>query len=277
MGDGEMQPLSRIVSGLQKKRDLLESEGALLTTAEFCPGCNRPMFELPGVPEKVARAVALTADQDDPRAMTMGVSSHRCLCGERREAAGAAAYAAAGLPDDGEPRTFDNFTGRGGGTEEALEAARVFAAFEGPRILTLSGPVGSGKSHLLEAIARRILERGGGPVRRERVPNFVRRMRAEQLTGNESFMAAWRAQHLLLDDLGAQRETDFVNEQLFDIIDERLDGERPDARLALATNLLWKEMDNEGRNARTASRVFAVKDPHVKVVYLSAADYRRSR
>jgi len=80
---------------------------------------------------------------------------------------------------------------------------------------------------------------------------------------------------LLLDDVGAERTTDFANEQINALIDARINS---GGWLAISTNLSKDEMiQHLGR--RNASRIWATnpeleKKDEAKVVINTAGDYR---
>lgn len=270
----EERPGLSLGQQILQRRERLRDEGLLVADQELCPECRYPMWAIPGVREKVKRlaeeANAHPVGRGLPR---ISAPAMQCRCVEKRAARQAERVAFADLPHGAAPRTFESFGVRPG-TEEAYEAAVEFAAGRGPRVLTLAGQVGSGKTHLLEAIARRVLEdpKAGG-VRWAFVPRLVGRMRAEQLTGEESKAACESVRWLLLDDLGGQSTTDWAIGEVYALIDGRLDGTYPGDRLALATNQRHSEMAAMG-GARMASRVYGEASGDVRVVYMEAHDYR---
>lgn len=163
------------------------------------------------------------------------------------------------------PRTFENFKAQPG-TEEMLKAATRFANMDGPRLLVFAGDVGAGKTHMLSAIGHSVLERGL-TVRFESSIRFVEILRntyqddqdagldKDDPRGNLSQTLAWYNNMgvMLLDDLGAERKTDFATEQINYLIEQRINT---GGWLAISTNLSKDEMENR-LSGRIASRVWA--------------------
>jgi DNA replication protein DnaC len=182
----------------------------------------------------------------------------------------------ANLPHPKDPKTFVNFNM----TEQlkaAVVASREFANSEGPPLLFLVGSTGAGKSHLMEAIGRHILETSAWTVRYEASSSLLMRLRETVSDYSEDDMAevlAWyqRRRFFLLDDLGAEKRSDFTVERLTELIDERM---RMGWRTAISTNLGREELaDRCGE--RLASRLFQTRADlkEVRRVTIAATDYR---
>ena len=203
-------------------------------------------------------------------------------------ARGARLRAAANLPherrpdssEDGdyEPRTFANLrTPRSAGDDFAavVNAARRFAEGEGEHILTFTGVYGSGKSHIVEAVCRRLLERMVS-VRYEFVPDLLDRIRATYRPDAEEQTSDVLAQYrdvevLALDDLGAHNSTAWARTQIVSLVDSRY---RTGGRLIVATNLLSPAaMAKDMGEGRVASRLFE-RSSTVCVAWVNAGDYR---
>jgi len=139
--------------------------------------------------------------------------------------------------------------------EAAYQAAWAFA--EGkeevgvPPFLAFSGQYGSGKTHLLAAIAHHLLEAGRQPLFVV-VPKLLDWLRAgftpektaEKLAYQQRFEAICDADVLLLDDLGAEQSTPWAQEKLFQLINHRYARRLP---TVISTN--WLIADLEGRIA----------------------------
>lgn len=169
-------------------------------------------------------------------------------------------------------RRFDNFEPRPE-VAKALATAKRFAERFKPgntsEGLVLVGPVGSGKTHLAAAIANDLLERGVAVVFCP-VPDMLADLRAAVRDGREpeEVMDELRdAELLILDDLGAERVTDWVREQLFRLINYRYEQVLP---IVATTNLTPEELE-EHLGDRTVSRLMEM----CRWVLVEAPDYRK--
>jgi len=103
--------------------------------------------------------------------------------------------------------------------------------------LILIGPVGTGKTHLATGILKKAYSRGLDGVLVS-VPDLLNEIRQsfkhEQSGKTESIEAKVREKFLvILDDLGAERLTDWVKESLFTLINYRYEHQKP---LIITTN-----------------------------------------
>ncbi|MFC1981281.1 ATP-binding protein [Chloroflexota bacterium] len=134
--------------------------------------------------------------------------------------------------------TFDNFESRGrSGNLETQEkysriyqAAKEFAA-EPQGWFILSGPTGSGKTHLAAAIVNERIRRGYS-VFYVSTPDLLDHLRSAFSPGSEMpydelFDQVRNAPLLVLDDLGAQTGTPWAKEKLDQLITSRFNGELP--------------------------------------------------
>jgi DNA replication protein DnaC len=172
--------------------------------------------------------------------------------------------------------TFENFTERAG-AEAAFEIASDYTVGNAPSILVFIGGTGTGKTHLLEAIGRQYLEQeheSGAPytVRYELVSNMLRLLRESfRIEAEESVLAhAYKADLLLLDDIGAEKPSEWVEQELFNLIEDRYRNNR---LLVVATNEVEPTIKAK-LGDRIASRLFDSETGTVKQVYLTATDYR---
>lgn len=104
------------------------------------------------------------------------------------------------------------------------------------RGLTLAGPTGVGKTHLVAAFANHRLA-AGREVAFCKVPDLFAALRAGVRSDQtERLVELLREVELLvLDDLGAERPTDFSTEQLYRIVDTRLLSQK---QTVVTTNFL---------------------------------------
>ena len=172
---------------------------------------------------------------------------------------------------------FDDFQ-RSAGVESAWQAAVQFA--KNPRgILTLYGPNGTGKSHLLVAIGNELLSRGVA-VKYAFVPDLLEEVRSTFSEGSESTAQQIYEQHryadvLLLDDVTEKRVTPLAVDVITRLVDERY---RNDRALAVATNLGLEAMGHpELWGPRLADRLFDDHNPAIQAIAITGLSYRTGR
>ncbi len=106
--------------------------------------------------------------------------------------------------------------------------------------LLFYGDVGTGKSFYACCIANEIIDRYFEQVYVTTIPRLISQL--QPFDGRETVGAIIDGAPLLvLDDLGAERETSFADEQLFSIIDRRLLASKP---TIITTNLTDYEIEN---------------------------------
>lgn len=211
---------------------------------ERCPECGKPILyghiEVMGnTYESRLECPCVTARKERERAELL--AAERLVARDYRGMA-------AGLSKRGRSQRFRNYAPEEG-QKEAFEAARAFAkAFiedkhDGTGLLLIGG-VGSGKSHLAAAVVNAVLDyipipdseadnafRLGYPegarlysVRFVPTVGLLEEIRAsyDNRENAQEIMQQYKAAKLLvLDDMGAERPTEWVRERLFDIIDYR--------------------------------------------------------
>lgn len=173
--------------------------------------------------------------------------------------------------------TFDTFLADGHGLtpskqlnlKMAYERALTYA--KDPRgWLVFKGGYGCGKTHLAAAIANFRLAMGH-PVLFINTPDLLDHLRAafgpQATTGyDERFEQVRNARLLILDDLGAQSNSEWVQEKLYQIFNHRYNAHLP---TVITTNL-----ELEGIEIRIRSRMV---DPSlVQIIHIAAPDFRRA-
>ncbi len=189
----------------------------------------------------------------------------------------------ANLParDDGiGPRTFKNFR-MVDDTLEMYQAVEHMARREGPRLLTLIGVTGCGKTHLAEAAVRASLE-SDRTARYDRAGDIVERLKHTFTARGEEDVYSLLDQYarvglLIIDDIGQRAVTEWDIGQLTGLIDQRyLDG----SWTLLTCNPVAgkggiRETVEETWGARLASRMFDTRSGVGEVVKCKALDYRK--
>lgn len=175
------------------------------------------------------------------------------------------------LPANSDHMTFESFKRRRGLTEAYRLSMELAEGETDLSWLALTGDVDTGKTHLAIAICRRWLLRGI-PAKYTYVPLLLDELRRSyNKEGEEAFDYRFdvlcSVPLLVLDDLGAERGTEWAREKLDTIVDSRaING----LALVVTTNL---GMDQLPR--RIASRLLRVS--FGKVVFIDASEYRLER
>lgn len=126
------------------------------------------------------------------------------------------------LPELFKCKTFDNFK-RSNNQEAFMAAQRVANDAEGKGVL-FYGPPGTGKTHLAAAIVNARLAQGMQAVF-VTVPDLLADIRETIGKGNETselLEVVKDVDLLVMDDMGTERITQWVSEQLFSVINARL-------------------------------------------------------
>lgn len=202
------------------------------------------------------------------------------VCACRRQAELSLRFTGSRLPDMLRSQTFDRFDLKwysasrkpAAGMSErvyaklAYEASLAFVAAvlqgDNPRGLFISGGVGLGKTFLLSAICNSLIE-GGVPtlytVFSDLISDIKRSFNSDErgMTETALMEAARGVRVLILDDLGAEQVTEFVQSRLFDIVNYRRNHDLP---LVVSSNL---SIDQIGSlySTRISSRITEMCNP----------------
>lgn len=264
--------LKNFVDGLEKKAaesikaeqgDYIGDDGLL-----YCAKCNTP---------KQARVTIFGEERTPP-----------CLCKcaaeklEREEEARKRAefekhvqqLRKTGFPESDMQRwTFANDDGANG---KIMTIAKNYVENfgrmkEDGKGLLLFGDVGTGKTYAAACIANALIDKGY-PVL---MTNFARIANTVQglFEGKQQYYDSLNKFPLLIiDDLSAERKTEYMQEIVFNVIDARYRAGLP---LIVTTNLTGEELKNPAdvTNQRTFSRLFEMCIP----LQVEGADRRRER
>ena len=134
-------------------------------------------------------------------------------------------FSSARIPRAYEGDTFADYTVTDG-NRKAVESARW--VLDGGSGVFLYGVRGTGKTKLAAIIANE-RARAGHPVLFASVPDLMADIRASLSSGgtSERVQAVKEAPFLVLDDLGAEKMTEWVGEQLFCIVNHRYNEQLP--------------------------------------------------
>jgi len=108
---------------------------------------------------------------------------------------------------------------------------------EGTGVILL-GPVGTGKTYLTACVANKLIDKGYKVL----MTNFARLTNQMQgmYQGKQDFIDDLNTYHLLiLDDLGAERKSEYMQETVYNIVDSRYRSGRP---FIITTNLTSEEL-----------------------------------
>lgn len=144
--------------------------------------------------------------------------------------------------------TFESFLDRNGSEtayKVAVKYVKTFKEWNGESLL-LWGEPGNGKTHLAAAIVNELSKKGYIVVFQS-VPELLQRIRSTFNSENKEnetqiMRALLECDLLILDDIGAEKTTEWVEEKLFNIIDGRYRKELP---TLYTSNLEPKELKNQ--------------------------------
>jgi len=171
--------------------------------------------------------------------------------------------------------TFDSFSEQRRG--KIYEVAKRYAEDFTPKTysgLIFFGKAGSGKTHLAVAIARYVIEQKQIPARVARTVDLLSDIR-QTFNEHDGFRAESETELirkftsvplLVLDDLGAEKISDWVKEVFYRIIDERWLEQKP---IIVTTNLNLQGLE-EKIGERIVSRIAGVCVP----IEIQNRDYR---
>lgn len=135
-------------------------------------------------------------------------------------------------------------------SDVCLRYADTFDAGD-PYGLLLWGDVGTGKSYMAAAIANRVIDRGYSALLTD-IGSIVSVMESSFDDRRKNLDRILRYDLLVIDDLGAQRGTEYMMEHVYSVIDGRYRSGRP---MVITTNFNAEEI-KEGRESERWGRIF---------------------
>lgn len=140
--------------------------------------------------------------------------------------------------------------------------------FKGEGNLLLHGNYGTGKSHLSIAVTKELIKKGHSCLFLS-LPKLLTKIRDtynnDHMTEDKLLEHIQKVDLLVLDDLGAEQQTEWSNTKLFEIMDGR-----SGKSTIYTTNLGSKEL-REQMNERNFSRLME----DTEIVIMNGQDYRR--
>jgi DNA replication protein DnaC len=202
----------------------------------------------------------------------------RCNC--RREAAGQQRLASANIPKRYQHCTIANFTAYNESLLRAADKARRLAE-EFPSVgrgLFLEGQPGVGKTHLAVAVLKRVIERTGARGLFYDTRDLLRVIRSTydpsiKTTELEILRPVMSADLLVLDDIGAEKTSEWVEETMNLIVNTRYN----ERRVTIFTSNYKDIPDDTDPNAllfRIGHRMRSRLHEMCEFEVLDGADYR---
>lgn len=173
------------------------------------------------------------------------------------------------INDNLQTATIENYEPTSDDLKQAKQQViNYIANYDGKKNLLLTGSYGTGKSHLSVAVTKKIMEKGKECLFLS-LPKLLTKIKDtfgnKGVTEDELLQVIKRVDLLVLDDIGAEHQTEWANTKLFEVLDDR-----SGKSTIYTTNLSSKELRVQV-NERNFSRMMENTD----VIKMNGRDYRR--
>jgi len=174
-----------------------------------------------------------------------------------------------GIPRRFVESSFENFAGN----HMLVDFARGLVQ-GAPKSVLITGPTGCGKTHLAAAMVRRLVQAGRIHQHNARFVSSVDFLIEAKATFNSSsgeseegvLMRYERPALLILDDLGAEKQSDWAATLLYALLDRRY----RDMKITFITSNMTLEQIEQQLGSRTASRL-----SEYEIVKIKMPDHRK--
>lgn len=180
------------------------------------------------------------------------------------------------LPERFRDRTFETFKETPQNSAALKDSKQFSEEFPKHSGLLFIGPVGTGKTHLAAAIAHEQIKKRRS-VLFGTVPSLLSRIKAtysdDHETEREVMSVFFRCSLLVLDDLGKEKVSEWVEERLYEIVNGRYERNLP---IVITTNVGLKAVKERYR-LNGAAIVSRLHEMCPRGVMLAGSDYRMKR
>jgi len=168
-----------------------------------------------------------------------------------------------------ENATLENYQPASDELVTAKQTIRTYIeGFDSTKNLLLHGSYGTGKSHLSVSVTKELMAKGYECLFLS-LPKLLTKIKEtynnKGVTEDELLEAIQHVDLLVLDDIGAEHHTEWVNSKLFEILDDRAGK-----ATIYTTNLNSKELRTK-INERNFSRMME----NTEIIKMNGNDYRR--
>lgn len=236
-----------------------------------CPGCNMTVqqqeMEIPIGPRKGEKVIVDYGCKCEDRQLAREAEKTRCRLRFYKAKERFDYYSL--LNRSLQNATLENYKP----TNETLAKAKndiksYIERFDGTKNLLLHGSYGTGKSHLSVAVTKELMQRGKQCLFLS-LPKLLTKIKdtykGKGISEDELLEVIQDVDLLVLDDLGAEHNTDWSVSKVFEILDDRAGKST-----IYTTNLSSKELKQ-----RFGERNFSRLLDNTEIIVMNGQDYRR--